>query len=95
MKAGDSVTSQCQKLKVTVGNDLKHIEVAELSSLPVSFFIFFHYEGIKDPDRIDYKTEDNLKTRPIPSPSRVLERIRLVNNKPNQEPNQDSVSGVV
>ena len=83
MKAGDRVTSQCQKLKVTVSNDLKHIEVTELASHPVWFYIELYYKGIKEPDRIDYKTEDNLKARPIPSPNRILERIRLINNKPN------------
>jgi len=83
MKGGDSVTSQCQKLKVTVSNDLKHIEVTELATHPVWIYIELYYKGIKERDTIDYKTEDSLKARPVPSPNRILERIRLINNRPN------------
>ena len=78
-KAGDSVTSACGTIKVTL-NDDGSLPVSLLSKRRGSFNIQLYYEGTPEPDTVVFRTDDPRLPAYRLNVDRKLIKIKILTN---------------
>jgi hypothetical protein len=78
-KAGDSVTSACGTIKVTLKDD-GSLPVSLLSKRRGSFNIQLYYEGTTEPDTVVFRTDDPRVPAYRLDVDRKLTKIKILTN---------------